>query len=222
MRVTWYGHACFRLEADGVSVVTDPYTPEVSGFRPVDEPATIVVRSSPEDAFHCNAPMIPGRPALVEAVELAGSGPETVRGVPFEAFATRESLVHKTAPLDNAMYRFTLGGVRVLHLGDLGNPLDPAYVDRLAGEVDVLLALAGGPPTIELPELDAAIASIRPHVVIPMHFRVPQLKIRALPVEDLLARHPDTEIRRVGGASVDIDPAALPGGPAFWVLDPAR
>lgn len=222
MRVTWYGHACFRLEADGVSVVTDPYEPEASGFRAVDEPATIVVRSSPDDRFHCNAAMIPGDPALVEAVDLARSGPQVVRGVPFEAFATQESLVHKTAPLDNAMYRFTLGGVRVLHLGDLGNPIDPAYLDRLTGEVDLLLALAGGPPTIELPDLDAAIAAIRPRVVIPMHFKVPQLKLKALPVDDLLARHPDAEIRHLTTGGVDLDPTTLPPGPAFYILTPTR
>jgi hypothetical protein len=26
MRVSWYGHACFRLEGAGVSVITDPYS----------------------------------------------------------------------------------------------------------------------------------------------------------------------------------------------------
>lgn len=222
MRVTWYGHACFRLEAGDVSVVTDPYTPVVAGFQPIEEPATIVVRSSPVDRFHCDAEDVPGDPTLVEATELARTGPETVHGVPFEAFATQESLIHKAAPLDNAMYRFTLGGVRVLHLGDLGNPLDEAYLDRLADQVDVLLALAGGPPTIELPDLDRAIAAIRPRIVIPMHFRVPQLTIKALPVDELLSRHEGEEIRRLGTTSADVDPAALPDGPAFWVLDPAR
>nr|MDP9487742.1 MBL fold metallo-hydrolase [Actinomycetota bacterium] len=27
MRITFYAHASFRFEADGLAVVTDPYTP---------------------------------------------------------------------------------------------------------------------------------------------------------------------------------------------------
>ena len=39
MLVSWYGHACFRLEGSGVSIVTDPYTPEPAGLRPVSTAA---------------------------------------------------------------------------------------------------------------------------------------------------------------------------------------
>jgi L-ascorbate metabolism protein UlaG (beta-lactamase superfamily) len=52
MKITWYGHACFRIEGEGVSIVTDPYTPEVAGLDPVDEPADVVVMSSATDRFH--------------------------------------------------------------------------------------------------------------------------------------------------------------------------
>jgi L-ascorbate metabolism protein UlaG (beta-lactamase superfamily) len=219
--ITWYGHACFRLEADGVSVVTDPYTPETSGFRPVSQPADVVVRSSPVDGFHCNAAMIPGSPELVEAVDLVGKGPHAYHGVEFETYPTQESLVHKSAPLDNAMYRFTLGGVRVLHLGDLGNAFEPSHLDALRDQVDVMLTLVGGPPTIELEDLDRALAEIRPRVVIPMHFKVPQLKLRALPVDVFLGRHEGETVRRVGSPTVEVDPSALPGTPEIWVLEPA-
>lgn len=219
--VTWYGHACFRLEADGVSVVTDPYTPETSGFRPVGQPADIVVRSSPVDAFHCNEAMVPGPHQLVEAVDLAGEGPRSFHGVEFETFPTQESLVHKSEPLDNAMYRFTLGGVRVLHLGDLGNAFEPAHLEALRDRVDVMLTLVGGPPTIELEDLDRALAEIRPRVVIPMHFKVPQLKLRALPVDVFLDRHQGETVRRTGSPTVEVDPAALPDTPEIWVLEPA-
>jgi L-ascorbate metabolism protein UlaG (beta-lactamase superfamily) len=28
MKIKWYGHACFRIEGEGIAIVTDPYTPE--------------------------------------------------------------------------------------------------------------------------------------------------------------------------------------------------
>ena len=51
MKITFYAHASFRLDADGVAVVTDPYTPGPghSGFDPIDEPADVVLMSSATD-----------------------------------------------------------------------------------------------------------------------------------------------------------------------------
>ncbi len=59
MKIKWYGHACFRIEGGGVSIVTDPYTPEVAGLDPVEEPADVVIMSSATDRFHSNAPWWP-------------------------------------------------------------------------------------------------------------------------------------------------------------------
>jgi L-ascorbate metabolism protein UlaG (beta-lactamase superfamily) len=72
MRVIWYGHACFRLEGSGVSVVTDPYTPELAGLLPVSTPADVVVMSSALDDAHSNAAMVPGAPRVLAS----GSSPE--------------------------------------------------------------------------------------------------------------------------------------------------
>lgn len=53
-------------------------------------------------------------------------------------------------PDANALYRFTLGGIRVLHIGDIGNPVFPAHLEALRGNVDPLFALAGARATIAL------------------------------------------------------------------------
>src|SRR5262245_66345189 len=39
IRITWYGHACFRLETRGAALVPDPYTPALAGLEPVPEAA---------------------------------------------------------------------------------------------------------------------------------------------------------------------------------------
>ena len=51
MKIRFYAHASFRLEADGLAVITDPYTPgpQNSGFDPIDEPADVVIMSSATD-----------------------------------------------------------------------------------------------------------------------------------------------------------------------------
>jgi len=148
VKIKWYRHACFRIEGGGIPVVTDPYTPEVAGLDPVDEPADVIIMSSATGRFHSCSSMVPGDPRVLNALEIARTGPVEASGVVFEALPTMESLVHTASPDENAIYRFELEGVRVLHLGDLRNPLTEEQLGLLRGNVDVLLALTGGrPPT---------------------------------------------------------------------------
>ncbi len=42
LTLTWFGHAAFLLEADGVRVLLDPYrTPDVGGYAPIDTQPTL-------------------------------------------------------------------------------------------------------------------------------------------------------------------------------------
>ena len=97
MKLTWYGHASFRVAAKGgASVVTDPYDPATSGYKSVLEPADIVVISSATDSFHCNAHLVPGSPVVVNSLELARSGKSrTVRDVTFHGAEASEAPDHR-------------------------------------------------------------------------------------------------------------------------------
>ena len=148
MKIKWYGHACFRVEGARISIVTDPYTPEAAGLDPMEEPADVVIMSSATDRFHSCASMVPSDPKILNALEIAHSGPVEVNGVVFEALPIMESLRHKESPAQNAIFRFELEGVSVLHLGDLGNPLTGEQLARLRGRVDVLLAPTGSPSCV--------------------------------------------------------------------------
>jgi L-ascorbate metabolism protein UlaG (beta-lactamase superfamily) len=112
-------------------------------------------------------------------------------------------------------------GVSILHLGDLGNPLTNEQLDRLRGRVDILLALTGGPPTIELEDLDRAIEEIGPRIVIPMHYQIPRLKLDILPLEAFTSRYPEDAISRIGSAEVELSQSNLPRKLQIYVLDPA-
>jgi L-ascorbate metabolism protein UlaG (beta-lactamase superfamily) len=225
LSIHFYAHACFRLSGDGKTVITDPYTPGPggSGFDPIGEPADIVLMSSATDSFHSDPSHIAGDPIVVNALELPPGGAE-VGGLHVEPFSVMESLRPDFGrdPDDNAMYLFRLGGLSVLHMGDLGNPVAPDQLAALAGRVDVLLALAGAGPTIALDDLDAAIAAIRPRVVIPMHYYSPRGVLKILPVDSFVARYPAARVTRVGGPGVTLDPAALPAGPRIIVLEQSR
>jgi L-ascorbate metabolism protein UlaG (beta-lactamase superfamily) len=224
MKITFYAHASFRLETPEVSVVTDPYTPGVSGFAPIDEPADVVIMSSATDRFHSDPSHVRGAPTVVNALLDVPSEGITVQGVPVRAFPTSESLTfdYGRDPDANAMYLFTVGGVRVLHMGDVGNAVDPAVLASLSGQVDVLLALAGAHATIALDDLDAAITTIAPRMVIPMHYWHQRGVLKIEPVDGFLARHPAAAVRRLATTSLTIDPRQWPESRQIVVLEQAR
>jgi L-ascorbate metabolism protein UlaG (beta-lactamase superfamily) len=173
MKIQWYGQAsCLVTADDGRKVITDPYTPETAGYRPITDEPNVVIISSDNDSFHCRADLIPGNPTVINALELAMSGQErTESGITFKAIAAMEALNHREHdPDQNGMYRFTVDGVSVGHMGDIGNALSEQQMEFFKG-VDVLLALAGGHPVIELDDLKVAIDKIQPRYVIPIHFR---------------------------------------------------
>ena len=219
LNITWLAHAAFLIEGDGLRIITDPYTPATMGFAEITAPADIVVRSSSDDLAHCNAAMIRGNPAVVTATEV---GPEGIdaHGVHISVIPAQESLIYKTEPTDNAMYRFTLDGIRVGHLGDIGNRLTETQLAALAG-VDVLLALAGGPPTLDLDDLMDAIESIQPKVVIPMHYLLPGASFKMLPVTDLAGRWPADQVVWHQASTVAFTPATLPSRRELHVLLPS-
>ena len=225
MKITFYAHASFRLEADGLTVITDPYMPgpKASGFDPIDEPADLVIMSSATDAFHSDPSHIRGSPTVINALELPPDG-MTVRGMHIRFFPAMESYTFDFGrdPDANALYLFTLGGIRVLHMGDIGNPVSPAHLDALRGNVDLLFALAGAHATIALDDLDAAIAVIQPRAIIPMHYYSPRGVLNILPVDDFLARYPSGSVTRLGRSRLELTPESLPVALHIYVLEQSR
>ena len=224
MRMTFYAHASFRLETPEVSIVTDPYTPGVSGFDPIGEPADLVIMSSATDRFHSDPSHVRSQPTVVNALLEVPPDGTAVRGIPIRAFPTSESLTFDFGrdPDANAMYLLTIGGVRVLHMGDVGNAIAPAVLEALAGRVDLMLALTGAHATIGLEDLDRAIAAIAPRIVVPMHYWHPRGVLKIEPVERFLERHTEAKITRTGGTAMTVEPGDLPEPFEIIVLDQAR
>jgi L-ascorbate metabolism protein UlaG (beta-lactamase superfamily) len=219
MRIQWLAHASFLIEGEGLRIITDPYEPnEIINLPPVTEPADIVVRSSADDEAHCFVETIPPGFELVTATEIVSTG-TTARGIRFNAIWSQESLIHKEAARDNAIYRFALEGIHIAHLGDVGNPLTEAQMGALAG-TDILLALTGGPPTIELQDLSAVIERVRPRVVIPMHYRIPGPRFHMLPVTDFTAGYPDEMVIWSDSNYVEFSADSLPEATRIVVLQP--
>lgn len=179
MQLTFLGHAAFLIEAAGQRIITDPYSSAI-GYAPIDETADWVTLSHDNPKWHSCLDEIGGDFQIVKGLEL-GEEVREIRPLRFGAVRVYENLPDDGA---NAMVWIEAEGRRILHMGDCGHALDEATIEK-CGEVDILLALAGGPPTIKLPDLMSFVEKLRPRIVVPMHFGVPNLAMKALSVGNL-------------------------------------
>ena len=221
MKLKWYGQAAFAVKSsDGKTIITDPYTPETAGYVPILEPADVVITSSDNDSFHCRADLIQGNPVAINALEVAQNGGErTEKGITFRAIEAMEALNHRYHdPDQNAMYRFTVDGITIGHMGDVGNALTDAQIDFFRG-VDVFLALAGAHPTIELDDLKVVLDAVKPPLIVPMHFRTLRLKTRnQFWIQTFLDYFPTDQVDFACDSEVTLTKADLPVSTRVLVL----
>jgi L-ascorbate metabolism protein UlaG (beta-lactamase superfamily) len=215
MKVKWLGHACFLLTSDaGPRVVTDPYTPGAFGcnYGPPSETADVVTVSH-QHQDHNNVKDVRGNPQVV-----TGAGSQMVKGVEFKGVATSHDEASGSQRGSNTVFCFTLDGVRVCHLGDLGHDLSPDQVSEI-GPVDVLLIPTGGNFTIDASMADRVADRLAARIVIPMHFnndRCPTFPVAG--VEEFEKRR--KRARRVDGSELEVAKEQLPAETETVILRP--
>jgi L-ascorbate metabolism protein UlaG (beta-lactamase superfamily) len=228
MKLTWYGHAAFLLESETQStrVMLDPYrAPDVGTYAPIDDWADIVAISHENEKYHSYVQGVKGRtkdsgPLLVDGIRLLTQAqPQVIQDVTFTATQVYENEEREGRI---AMVGITMEGIRFLHMGDCGHGLSDEEV-AACGEVDVLLALAGGPPTLTLSDLTKFITELKPKIVVPMHFGNDKINLNLHPLPDFLALLPrELQVRHFDSPAFSISRGELPSRTEVWAVPPAR
>src|SRR5262245_24311594 len=122
MRLTWFGHAAFLIETDGVRIIIDPFrSPESGGYAPIDEPADLVILSHENDTYHSHLGQIRPPFEVIRALELGPEG-TTFRDITINAIPVFETPEKKPGD-EVTIVTLRAEGMRVVHLGDLGHAL---------------------------------------------------------------------------------------------------
>lgn len=220
INLTWFGHAAFLLETDALRILFDPYrTPDVGTYAPIDTDADVVVVCHENPKYHSHWGAARGTPIRLNGLDFADDphGVEAA-GVVFRAVRVYES-PWRDVPV--SMPYVTLGGITICHSGDLGHALTEEEVAPIRG-CDVFLAVAGGPPTIEIPELKTVIDQIKPRLVIPMHYQTGKVSLDLRPVDDLASLFPPEQVLYRQSPTLTITRESLPDVTTLAILDPAR
>lgn len=218
MRIKWLGHSCFLITASsGEMLLTDPYDPDAYPgkllYAPLDESPDVVTLSHGHPD-HYNVGALKGEPHVAVGLSEQESAGFRILGV--SSFHDHEQGQLRGG---NIIYRITVDGITICHLGDIGHVLPPEKVEQL-GPVDVLLIPVGGTYTVDAAAATEIWHQLDPAITIPMHFGNEKCLFPIDSVELFLEGKPAVE--RPGISELELSKETLPAGPKIVVLKPAN
>ena len=222
-RLRWLGHACFLLRSPaGVRVLIDPLN-DALGYPVPALPDIDLVLLSHEHADHANVGLAPGRPKVVRGVsaDLWHAGEVQLGDVTATVIAGAYHDEEQGAARGRtALLSVTAGGIRLLHLGDLGHVLDANLIAQTRGH-DVVCVPVGGHFTLDGAGAAEVVDQIAPRIAIPMHYR-PSGREFPFPIATLEASGFLTgrTVRRAGTSELDLAPDLLPEELEVTILAP--
>lgn len=210
MRITWHGHSCFEIN-DTIDLVVDPHDGVSLGLRRPDPIADVVLIS--HDHFDHNRADI----VSTDGTDIINTlGQHSIRDIDILGVEACHDKKRGSVRGKVVMYRFVIGGIRCLHVGDLCHSLS-SKVLKTMGEIDILFVPVGGTFTLDANEAADLVKSIKPLITIPMHYRIPGLTLEIDPVAPFLKKC-GIPVLRVGDA-IDFITEDLPDHREIWLFD---
>ncbi|NLL52748.1 MAG: MBL fold metallo-hydrolase [Peptococcaceae bacterium] len=209
MNIRWLGHSCFLFTAqNGLRVLTDPYDDSV-GY-PVPRKETDIVTVSHHHHDHDSVQVLPGKPQIVDT-----EGLHNISGLEIQGFPTFHDEVQGAKRGNNTLFAFTMDGVRVIHLGDLGHLLSADLLAQI-GRVDLVCVPIGGFYTIDAQQAYQVVQLLKPKLVLPMHYKLDDRNSYPIEGIDRFLGYFDKSKR---AKTLDISPASLPQDMEVVVLE---
>ena len=173
MYITWHGQSCFQIASsqgknNQVNIVIDPFA-NSTGLHLSKLTADILLVTH----NHNNIKSVEGNPFLIE-----GPGEYEVKEVALQGISSPHDAVLEKERGLNTIYTIETEGLRLCHLGDLSQKeLTSEQVEKI-GDIDILMIPIGGVYTISAKEAAKVMSQIEPNITIPMHYKIPKLKIK--------------------------------------------
>lgn len=187
--IKWLGHACFLITTiAGSNIVFDPFG-EGMGYKVPAVKADVVFIS--HSHFDHNAVnVLKGSPKIIGPLEgktYEASKVKTAKEViAYKSILTDHDAAGGRQRGKNTVRVIEVEGVRICHLGDLGHLLTSEQVKSI-GQVDILMVPVGSVYTIGGKQAKKVVAQLKPKIVIPMHFKTPDLKINLETADEFLS-----------------------------------
>jgi len=201
----------------GIRFLTDPYESGsyggAMGYKKIDQPTdAITISHNHADHNYISREHDKAR-IFREAGTFAFKG-ITVRGV-----GLYHDSSHGSERGSNIAFVYSIDGMSVCHLGDLGHELAKNEAADI-GSVDVLMIPVGGTFTVGAEEAGRVLDLLSPRICLPMHYKTKSVGFNLGPLEDFTSGR--NNVKKTDGSEVDISKTSLPQNTEIWVLKPAK
>ena len=238
--IRWLGQACFLLTTlMGTHVLIDPPNPQVGYHITAHSIPANIVFVSHEHPDHnyvqAAAPVGGMAPQIIQPLPLTPNNVEQTgrytfgpRGdeadtLPFERISAYHDDAGGGKRGPDTITVLQTGGLRIVHMGDIGElKLDANQVAEI-GRVDVLMIPVGGFFTVDGAQAAALVAQLKPRVIIPMHYGTPALnpglRSKLAPATAFLAAmQGQAQVVHVRARDLTLSPKTLPKTPTIYLL----
>ena len=176
MQIVWHGHSLFQITTNPeknnlVKIVIDPFDKSIGLRIPKLEADILLITHQHHD--HNNIKAVTGNPFLIE-----GPGEYEVKNTFIQGIPAFHDDSQGKERGRNTIYTIESEGLKICHLGDLGQKeLNEEQLEKI-GRVDILMIPIGGIYTISAKESGKIMSQLEPKITIPMHYAIPNLKIK--------------------------------------------
>ncbi len=178
MNITWYGQSCFRVSLQGqkksrqaVSLVIDPFDESVGLKMPKIEADILLITHNHKD--HSNRKITKTETFIIDS-----PGEYELRDVFIHGIFSFHDEQKGEERGTNTIYTIEAEEMKICHMGDFGQGEITNEQLKKIGDVDILMIPVGGVFTIGAKEATKIISQIEPRIIIPMHYKIPKLKIK--------------------------------------------
>ncbi len=184
-KINWFGQSCFQISVSNskdhsAQILIDPFDESI-GLKVPRFSADILLITH-EHADHNNIKEVKAIDEK-EVFLISGPGEYEVKGVFIKGIPSFHDNSQGKERGRNTIYTIEAEEIKFCHLGDLGQAqLTDEQLEQI-GEVDILMIPVGGTYTISGQEATKIISQIEPRIIIPMHYQIPNLKIKLDNVE---------------------------------------
>lgn len=175
MEIVWHGLSCFRFtERYFSTAVTDPYHQELGLPRLALDADVVTVSHDAPGHNHTEA---------VSGYEYALTGPgEYEIG---NVFITGIATAQDRSVVPNVLFMFDYDGITIAHLGDMAGVPTQTQIEAL-DDIQVLLVPVGGGNSLNAAQAAELVSMLEPNIVVPMHYRLPELDLELDEVDRFL------------------------------------
>lgn len=241
--IRWLGQACFLIMTlGGAQILIDPPAPSVGYHITAHSIPADIVFVSHEHSDHnyvaAAKPTPRGTPEFVSPLP-PPTPPNTEEygdlsytfgspGLPAETIKARQVFayhddVHGKERGPDTITILQTGGLRIVHMGDIGETVLTDAQIAAIGRVDVLMIPVGGFFTVDGAQAARLVEQLKPRVIIPMHYRTQMLNAdlhaKLHPRDEFLsAMQGKAQIIYAKARDLKLSPKTLPKTPTIYVL----